>query len=193
MKRYGMLSALLGAAAFLCAGMTVSHAAITVLGEGASHDCFEAAEFSGPPKQGIDTCTAALDAGSLDVTDRAATLVNRGILKARLGEYLDALDDYNAGIKLDANLAEAYVDRGAALIMTKRYNEAVADLSKGIALGTHDPQIAYYDLGLVRERTGDIAGACDDYRQAVAIRPDFVLASSQLDICHPAPHGKPKN
>ena len=67
--------------------------------------------------------------------------------------------------------------------MLKRYDDAVADLDKGIALNSRELQVAYFDRGLVRERLHDLKGACADYRQALVLRPDFTLASGQLGIC----------
>ena len=37
-----------------------AHAAVTVLGNGLAAGCFQAAEFGGDPKDGVPTCTGAL-------------------------------------------------------------------------------------------------------------------------------------
>lgn len=157
-----------------------AHAAVTVLGNGLAHNCFSAAEYGGDPKDGIDTCTQALDEGALTVRDRAATLVNRGILYARVDEPQSAITDYDRGIALEPTLGEAYVDRGAALIILKQYDEALQDIDKGIALGANRLQIAYYDRGIVDEALGNVRGAYEDYKKATEIEPDFQLAVSQL-------------
>jgi tetratricopeptide (TPR) repeat protein len=191
LRHYGTRAVLIGATLCWCVTATGSYGAETVIGGGSARSCYEAAQFNGPPQQGVATCSDALEAGTLGLADRAATLVNRGILKVRIFDYLGALKDYNTGLTIRADLAEAYVDRGAVLIMIKRYDDAIADLSKGIALGTDEPYIAYYDLGLVRERKGDVSGACADYRQAVALQPDFTLASNQLNICSTREKAKP--
>src|ERR1700685_1806746 len=60
-----------------------ARAAITVLGNTLAHNCYEAAEFGGNPTDGIATCTSALNGPALSASDRAATLINRGILKSR--------------------------------------------------------------------------------------------------------------
>lgn len=188
MRNLGILA---GVALSCCTWVAASHAAETVLADGAAHSCYEAAQFNANARDGVAACTAALDANSLTLADRAATLINRGILKSRLPNYRSALVDYDQGLALRPDLAEAYVDRGAVLIMLKRYDDAIADLSKGIALGSRELQVAYYDRGLVRERTGDLTGACADYRQAVALQPDFTQASGQLGICPKVEKAKP--
>ena len=191
MRTNAMSAAFVGAILFCCAAVTDSQGAETVLGDGAPHGCYEAAQFNGSPRDGIAACSAAIDSNALTLADRAATFVNRGILKIRIADFSGALEDYDAGLILNPDLAEAYVDRGAALIMIKRYGDAIADLSKGISLGTQDMHVAYYDRGIVRERKGDLVGACADYRQALALKPDFALASVQLDICPRPPDTKP--
>lgn len=179
MKYYG-LPVVLAALAITAAASTNSQAAVTVVGNGLAHSCFRSAEFGGDARAGVETCTAALAQGELNVADRAATFVNRGILEARLDQKTSALSDYNEGIRLRVNLAEAYVDRGATLIALDRDDDALADLSKGIELGANRPQVAYYDRAIVREKMGNIRGAYDDYKMAVSLAPDFALATEQL-------------
>jgi tetratricopeptide (TPR) repeat protein len=171
---------LLTFAATLSLAALPAHAAITVLGNTLAHNCFEAAEFGGDPTEGITTCTSALTGATLSAADRAATLINRGILESREGDPNGALDDYNRGLSLDASLGEGYVDRGATYIVLQRYNDALVDINKGITLGAKKPEIAYYDRAIVDEALGDVRGAYQDYRKAVEIEPDFTLANEQL-------------
>lgn len=161
--------------------MTVcgAHAAITVLGPGPAQECFDFAESGGDMRAGIERCTFALDT-ALSVTDRAATLVNRGVLRLGLHDNEKALEDINSGIALNPGLGDAYVDRGAAAMSLGRYDEALADLNKGIALGPHRPHIAYYDRAIIDERNGDIRAAYDDYSKALQLEPGFTLAAAEL-------------
>jgi tetratricopeptide (TPR) repeat protein len=161
-------------------GASSSEAAVTVLGNGVAHSCFEFAEYGGNPMEGIQTCTFALEQETLSLRDRAATFVNRGILRVRKDDTEGALTDYDRGLAIDASLAEGYVDRGAAMIALRRYDDAVADISKGISLGANRPQIAYYDRGIADEALGNIRAAYEDYKKAADIQPDFHLATDQL-------------
>jgi tetratricopeptide (TPR) repeat protein len=167
----------IGMAALIAPG---AHAAVTVLGNGVAQSCYETAEFGGNPRDGIEACDVALDQTALSISDRAATYVNRGILKSRNEDTNGALDDYDRGLKLNANLGEGYVDRGAALIVLQRYDDALKDIDKGIGLGSKKLEIAYYDRAIVDEALGDIRGAYEDYKKAVELQPDFTLASEQL-------------
>jgi tetratricopeptide (TPR) repeat protein len=157
-----------------------AQAAVTVLGNGVAQSCYEAAEFGGSAHDGIAECTLALDEGALTMSDRAATFINRGILKSRNDDPNGALDDYNRGLEIGPNLGEGYVDRGAVMILFQRYDEALKDISKGIGMGAKKPEIAYYDRAIVDEALGDVRGAYEDYKKAVELAPDFTLALDQL-------------
>lgn len=162
---------------------TGSWAAETVISEGAARSCFESALVSSSSDQSVATCTSALEAGSLSSEDRAATFVNRGILRERLSDLAGALGDYDQGLAIRPELADAYLDRGAVLIKLNRFGEATADLNKAIALATGRLHVAYYDRGQAREHTGNLSGACADYRQALAIQPNFFPATQHLEVC----------
>jgi tetratricopeptide (TPR) repeat protein len=159
---------------------TNANAAVTVLGNGLAHSCFEFAEFGGNVRDGIVTCTIAIEQTALTPKDLAASYINRGILRSRTDQPESALADYDHGISLDANLGEGYVDRGAVMIVLKRYEDALVDIDKGISLGANRLQIAYYDRALVQEALGNILGAYQDYKKAVELQPDFTLAQEQL-------------
>jgi tetratricopeptide (TPR) repeat protein len=156
------------------------NAAVSVFGTGLSQSCFQAAEFGGSAKDGITACTVALDEEGLSAHDRAATMINRGILYGRVDDAAAALEDYNNGLAIDATLGEGYVDRGAAEIVLKDYDAALTDISKGIELHAQKPEIAYYDRAIVNEALGNVRDAYEDYKKAVELQPDFPLANEQL-------------
>jgi tetratricopeptide (TPR) repeat protein len=182
-----MALSVLGAASLLSQD---ADAAVTVLGNGLAQACFEAAEFGGNARDGIAACNEALGEIALSIRDRAATLVNRGILYARVDELELAVADYTQGLSMEPTMGEGYVDRGAALIVLKRYDDALEDIDKGIALGSSRLHIAYYDRGLVHEAMGNIRAAYDDYKKATEIEPNFALANAELArftvVHHPA-------
>ncbi|HEY4114634.1 MAG TPA: hypothetical protein VGM17_11305 [Rhizomicrobium sp.] len=164
----------------LLAGTAAAPAAVSVVGNSIGTDCYRAAEFGGETRDGIQTCTYALDSQALTIRDRAATLINRGILRSRVGDTEGALADYNQGLTYDGSLGEGYVDRGAVYIALRRYDEALNDINKGIEMGAREPHIAYYDRAIVDEAMGNIRAAYEDYKKAVELQPDFTLASQQL-------------
>ncbi len=170
-------AAILGVVGFFAFGS--ANAAVTVLGSGPAQECFHAAEFGGEPNDGINRCTSALDM-ILTPTDRAATFVNRGVLRLALHQNDRALLDIDNGIAIAPDLGDAYIDRGAVSIALGRYDDALADLNKGIELGAHRPQVAYYDRAIVFEQKGDIRSAYNDYKKALEVAPDFEPAMREL-------------
>jgi tetratricopeptide (TPR) repeat protein len=155
-------------------------AAITVIGTGLGANCFQMAEFGGDPGQGIQTCTLAIEQEPLNLSDRAATYINRGILRSRTGDAAGALSDYNWGLSMDGAHGEGYIDRGATYIAMQRYQDALEDINRGIEMGSNKPHIAYYDRAIADEALGNVRAAYQDYRKAVEIEPNFALASEQL-------------
>lgn len=174
-------SALLGGA-LVAAAFAFSHGAygaVTVIGAGPASLCYDGAENGSDPGQYITYCNDALG-GYLSVRDRAATFINRGVLRLDLNEASAALGDFDAGLGLDPDLGEGYIDRGASLIMQKEYAEALKSIDKGIGLGARRPALAYFDRAIAHEGLGDIPAAYKDYQQALVVQPDFTMASDEL-------------
>ena len=73
---------------------------------------------------------------------------NRGNFYAQRGDYQRAVDDYTRAIVLEGNLAEAWYNRGLALIYLKRETEGIADLSKAGELGL------YQAYSIIKQKTG---------------------------------------
>ncbi|MEJ1970372.1 MAG: hypothetical protein WDN03_17355 [Rhizomicrobium sp.] len=166
-----------GLAAALVA--TSAQAAVSVIGPGPAQICYQAADIGGSPADYLTYCDQAL-AGTLTDADRAATLVNRGVLKLGENDYDSAAADFHAGLAIDADLGEAYIDLGAVQIAHKQYAAALLDIDKGMKLGSKKLQLAYYDRAMANEGVGNLLAAYDDYRQALRIAPDFTRASDEL-------------
>jgi tetratricopeptide (TPR) repeat protein len=69
-----------------------------------------------------------------------------------------------------ANLALAYHYRGAEYLKTDRYDEAILDLDRAIALNSKLPT-AYSDRGIAYRKKGDYGRAIGDYGEAIRIWP----------------------
>lgn len=168
----------------VCAlGLTASaaDAQVIVLGDAAASACWRAAEFGmGSMNEGFALCTEALGRTTTSVRDRAATYTNRAVIRMRAGDYSGALADADASIGLMASMGEAHVNRGAALLNLMKPRDALAAINKGLELGTGKLHLVYYDRAAAKEILGDVRGAYNDYKMAVAEKPDFALASEQL-------------
>lgn len=63
---------------------------------------------------------------------------NRGNVYFARRDYTHAIEDYSTAISLDDRNAEAYFNRGVALILAERNAEGVSDLSKAGELGLYE-------------------------------------------------------
>jgi tetratricopeptide (TPR) repeat protein len=159
-------------------------ASVMTAGQPVREDCFRASQVARSLSErglrnGMAACNAAL-AGDLAQFDRAATLVNRGIIQAAAHNDDAAVADFNAALSRDPRLAPAYMNRGLAMLRAARYEEARADFTHAIELGAVDLHVAYFNRGEAQEAAGNLLAAYHDYRKAQELAPDFQPASQEL-------------
>lgn len=157
-----------------------ANAVVMVIGNELAHDCFTIAKAGVDPVNGIATCTSALENQALSPHDRAGTFVNRGAIKMSLGRVDDAMNDYNTGIRILPELADAYVDRAGAFIMQKRFDEAMTDVNRGIQLGPTYPFAGYYNRAVAEQLSGKLKEAYFDYQKTLELEPKFAPAAERL-------------
>src|SRR5262249_4226178 len=132
----------------------------TVIGSGLATQCYDEAENGASTD--TSSCDLALDEPMVN-HDPAATHVNRSVVRLRGNDIEGAMEDCDTSMRINSEVAEAFVNKGAALIALRRPAEAVEALSHGIALGAHKLHYAYYDRAMAREDMGDLKGAYEDY------------------------------
>jgi len=142
--------------------------------------CEEASKFGDFNGTGIDECTLAISSVLLSDHDHAAAYVDRGAIHMQHKQYAPAQTDFEAAIKLDPTLANAYVDHGGALIALKHYTDGIAEIDRGLALGPEQPEKAYFNRGIADERLNDMKSAYADYLKASQLKPDWVAPKSEL-------------
>jgi len=130
-------------------------------------------------REALQQCTEALS-GKQVLTDRIATLVNRGTIEAAAGDTEASLADYGVALTLAPDRADIYVDRGVALFRGKRSQEAVAEFTHALSLGPQTPELVYFDRAMAREDSGDLRGAFADYRQAAVLNPTWDAPAREL-------------
>jgi len=158
---------------------TAANAVVLVVGGGAGAQCYATAEY-GDPFKAFDICSRALSDQEMSVRDRAATYINRSVVRLRVHDWSGALGDTDLAITRVSNIGEAYVNRGAALINLNRTKEALTDLDKAITIGLDKVHLAYYNRGLAKEKMNDTRGAYADYRKALDLDPTFTMAADEL-------------
>lgn len=160
---------------------STANAAASVFGAGPARACYEAAAAGQTGQSALAACDDALaQADALSTRDRAATYINRGVVRLLRREGAPALADFDRALALQPRLGEAHVNRGAALVLLRRNAEAVTAISTGLDLGSDDPHEGYFNRALAYEAMGDLANAYRDYRQAATLKPDWDLPQQEL-------------
>ena len=160
---------------------TMASAAVAVIGSGYARNCFDAATQKRPLREALRLCDSALLDDALAENDRAATLVNRGIINMQARKFDAALADYDAAIKLTPDAAEAWINKGIALVQIgNRDDEAVMLLTQGIARNPKQPAVAYYSRAIAYEGLGRSRQAYEDYSRAAQLDPEWTEPAEQL-------------
>ena len=94
---------------------------------------------------------------------------DRAIVHVRLGRYQDALSDYDAALRLRPDFADAYYNRGNALVYLGRPADAVKDYSRAIQVSRIPNPDYYHNRAVAYEGTGRLREAADDYQQALEL------------------------
>jgi tetratricopeptide (TPR) repeat protein len=179
--RQGIAAIRLPLAVLLAVAAAPAAASVTTLGGGLGRDCYLAAELKREPRSSIALCTRALEGDTMPRRDRAATLVNRGIIHMHVRDFAAALQDYEAAIRMDPRLAEAHVNLGILLLHKGGQDRAAIDaLTRGLAIGPTRPEVAHYTRAVAHELVGNVREAFEDYQAAAALRPGWSDPLEQL-------------
>lgn len=169
------------AAAASAFAMEAASAQVFIIGNGLGGECYQKTKSKFYATNDAEKiCTRALKEQQMTRKNRAATHVNRGVIRMRDGRYDEALQDYSEAIDLNGRLGAAYLNQGAAHIYVRDFPAAIASLDRAIDLDTKDLFAAYYNRAIARESTGDVTGAYYDFQKALELKPEWELAEQQL-------------
>jgi tetratricopeptide (TPR) repeat protein len=130
------------------------------------------------PQRALIVCGEAILQAKDDAL--ATAYVNRAAIHLARQENAAALADSNMAIRIEANVPEAYINRGIALNAEKHYVEADAAFTAALTLNPSRPEMVYFSRALAREDAGDLNGAYLDYRKAAQIAPIWDSPKQQL-------------
>ena len=155
--------------------LAAAPAAASVVTIGSSHavTCYQASEQRRVDSRAFFACDTALATEALDRRDRAATLVNRGILYMLAGSPARAAQDFDAAIAIHPVEPESYLNK--AVLAWRAGDSANARQLAGAALDrkTRKPAYALYIRGIANEEQGNLAGAYADFRRAADLAPGW--------------------
>ena len=168
------------AVAATAAAVSPASAGSVSIGNSTARDCYEAAIARSADRNSFYHCNLALDQEALTTQDRAATLVNRGVLYLRGHQYRSAGRDFDAALRADANNAEAWLNLAIASLQQGGAGDTLPMIEKSLALNTARPALAYYSRSIAHERTGNIRAAYNDLRRAVELAPNWSAPAEDL-------------
>jgi tetratricopeptide (TPR) repeat protein len=101
---------------------------------------------------------------------------NRGKAHRQLGEYQQAIDDFNQAIALDPEYTWAYVSRGTAYRLLEKYQQAIDDFNQAVALDS-EYAWAYASRGIAYRLLDEYQRAIDDFTCALTLKPNYAWVS----------------
>jgi tetratricopeptide (TPR) repeat protein len=155
-------------------------AAVRSLGGPLSQNCYQAALSHDVRSFALEGCTRALDEEGLLSSDRAATYVNRGIVQMTAGRLSSADADFDEALAIDANLSDAWLNKGFLRIREGKGQEALPLVQKGIDNGARRQALAYFARGVAYEQAGDFRSAYNDLVKARRMEPHWSLPKEWL-------------
>ena len=177
-----MVSAL-AAATLTLAAIEGAQAATMVFG-GLAGRCSDLAREGRHDAEAFDICSRALSFDNLNDHDLAGTYVNRGSMELGARQNDEAHADFQAALRLMPRMGEAHIGEGAYLIGMQRFGEAEGEISRGLQLGSEQPEKGYYFRAIARWGQDDYKGAYDDFQRAIQLKPAWSLPRDQLKNFH---------
>ena len=112
---------------------------------------------------------------------KASVLTRRGNAKDEMGDYKDAVADYDLALKFNPQYARAYSNRGIAKDKMGDYKDAIADYDQAIEIR---PQYAaaYSNRGVTKNKMGGYRDAIADYDRAIEISPQYAAAYNNRGV-----------
>jgi lipoprotein NlpI len=129
----------------------------------------------GNPPLAIETCTRAIEFGSLERPDLAKAYYNRGTEWANQGNQDRAIADFDLALQLDSKFSAAFYNRGLSWSLKGDSDRAIRDYDAALAL---TPAYVNARIGRAAEYTlkGDYQRAIADYGEALRAAPDSQAA-----------------
>lgn len=175
-----MKALFLAAGAVALGAATPAIAGVTIVGGSFAEGCFQSAQSSVGTLQALQTCDRAFSDQVLSFDDEFATHVNRGIVRMHRREYASAQKDFDSAVAMKPQRGEPYLNMGVLQLRQGNSRGAIPLFDKALALGTDDPEIAFYARGLAHEDAGNLKAAYDDLKRAVALSPKWAEAAREL-------------
>lgn len=173
-----LVIALIATAAIVPA--TAANAAVLTLGGPLANLCYKSALSADGRSFAMEVCSRALTEESLPAPDRAATLVNRGIVYMSANRFTSADQDFDAALRLNDNLPDGWLNKGFLRLRQGNGRDALGYIQKGIDAGTDRQALAIFARGVAHEQMGHFESAYADLRRAQQLAPRWSMPREYL-------------
>jgi tetratricopeptide (TPR) repeat protein len=126
----------------------------------------------------VDLLRKATDLDHKYAGDLAAVYQQRGYASASQQRYQDAINDFDAALKLKPNDVRIYEQRAAVEMKLEEYDKALADYSEAIKLKPND--VKYYAYrSYIYELNGDLKNSMADTDKVLKLDPNNAEAKAR--------------
>jgi tetratricopeptide (TPR) repeat protein len=160
--------------------LSAAHSAVITVGGPLSRICYQSALSQDDRRSALEGCTRALQEEGLSTSDRAATYVNRGIIRMVRGSDSEADADFDSALALDRSLADAWLNKGFLRLRNGQGREALPFLQEGISRKPDRQALAIFARGVAYEQMGEFESAYADLKRAHQLEPRWALPSKDL-------------
>ena len=99
----------------------------------------------------------------------------RGFSRSSVGQYKEAIEDYDKAIELNQNNKNIYSNRGNCKYDIQQYKEAIKDYDKAIELNPNNEK-AYYNKGLTKTKLKLYEESVECYNKAIDLNQEYYKA-----------------
>lgn len=129
----------------------------------------------------VTSLSNAIATQALSPENEARALFDRGVAHDSMGNADAAIADYSQALAKSPALAAALNNRANAYRRQGKFDLAKRDYSSALKIAGAPWQYSYYGLGLIAQKAGDLKGAAEFFRKALACDGTFALAKQSLD------------
>jgi|GEM_PF-608683 len=128
----------------------------------------------------IEVCNAAINGGNLLSNDLRATLVNRGLIYATLGQLDRAGEDYSRALELADDVPEIHLNQGNLEFLAENWDQAISHYNQAEALGLTQAHALHLNRGMAFENSDRFDEAEAEYMAALELVPGWQPALEKL-------------
>jgi len=120
----------------------------------------------------IQACSNVIAASQDDPERRAQALVQRGILRGDIEQDTRAIADFGRALRIDPNLASAYIERAQLHFARSAYEHAVRDYDAALRVSPNHPVAMQGREAALRGESSAMGDQLDIISEALARRPN---------------------